>query len=530
MGNKKDKTITSLVIPAKITTIKANVFEKCQYIKKVTFEDGSKLSKIEKYAFKDCGALKTVSLPKGIKTIGYKAFGLCTSLEKFTIPGSVTYGNQVFGSSGTVKTVTFGSGIKTIPENILKNAGSVESVTIPSKVTSIGKNAFYNCMSLKKVSLPSTVTVLNASAFYNCKAMTKFTMSKNVTTIGKNVFKNCTNLKSITLYKNIKSIGSGAFSGDKNIVLKVYANSKGKAYARANKIKWDYTDSEKKRRAANQVVYDEYIKKIKEKDKTKYKLKYLSDYVPQGNCLIGKYLVVSMYHKSLSKRSVLVLYNKSTGKFAKTIVLPYRDHVGAVTNVKGRLVVSLNNISVYDYLAVYNYSKIKKVKHGKVLKPAYRVQVSGSADFAAFDGTYFWAGRSANTSYATMQGYKVKVKKKKLVFTRKYSYYIPANTQGLVVKKISKTNRRFIFSQSYGRLNNSALITYTKKISKSGGLGTPKKTLTMPSMLEGIVLSSGKYLYMVYESAAGLYCGNPDNTSEIQIKYVCRIKANKLGI
>ena len=85
-------------------------------------------------------------------------------------------------------------------------------------------------------------------------------------------------------------------------------------------------------------------------------------------------------------------------------------------------------------------------------------------------------------------------------------------------------------SQSYGRLNNSALITYTKKISKSGGLGTPKKTLTMPSMLEGIVLSSGKYLYMVYESAAGLYCGNPDNTSEIQIKYVCRIKANKLGI
>lgn len=287
LGDKKDKTITSLIIPAKITTIKANVFEKCQYIKKVTFEDGSKLSKIEKYAFKDCGALKTVSLPKGIKTIGYKAFGLCTSLEKFTIPGSVTYGNQVFGSSGTVKTVTFGSGIKTIPENILKNAGSVESVTIPSKVTSIGKNAFYNCMSLKKVSLPSTVTVLNASAFYNCKAMTKFTMSKNVTTIGKNVFKNCTNLKSITLYKNIKSIGSGAFSGDKNIVLKVYANSKGKAYARANKIKWDYTDSEKKRRAANQVVYDEYIKKIKEKDKTKYKLKYLSDYVPQGNCLIG---------------------------------------------------------------------------------------------------------------------------------------------------------------------------------------------------------------------------------------------------
>ncbi len=530
LGDKKDKTVTSLMIPARIVTIKANVFEKCQYIKTVTFEEGSKLTKIEKYAFRECTALKTIRLPEGLRTIGYKAFGLCTSLETLTIPQTVTYGNQILGSSGTVKTVVFEKGITKIPDNILKNAGSVESVTIPTKVTSIGKYAFYNCISLKKVSLPSTVTVLNTSAFNNCQSMTKFTMSKNVTAIGKYVFKNCTSLKSITLYKNIKSIGSGAFSGDKIIVLKVYANSKGKAYARANKIKWDYTDSEKKRRAANQAIYNDYTKKINAKDKTKYKLKYLSDFVPQGNCLIGKYLVVSMYHKSLAKRSVLVLYNKSTGEYSKTIVLPYRDHVGAVTNVKGRLVVSLNNISSYDYLAVYNYSKIKKAKHGKVLKPAYRVQVSGSADFAAFDGTYFWAGRSANTSYATMQGYKVKLKKKKLTFTRKYSYYVPANTQGLVVKKISKTNRRFIFSQSYGRLNNSALITYTKKISKSGGLGTPKKTLTMPSMLEGITLSSGKYMYMLYESAAGLYCGNPDNTSEIQIKYVCRIKANKLGI
>lgn len=530
LGDKKDKNVTSLKIPAKVTIIKANVFQKCQYIKKVTFAEGSKLTKIEMYAFKSCTALKTITLPEGVKTIGYKAFGLCTSLEKITIPGSVTYGNQILGSSSTVKTVVFGKGMTTIPNDILKNAGSVESVTIPSKVTSIGKRAFYNCISLKKVTLPSTVTVLNTSAFNNCNSMTKFTMSKNVTAIGKYVFKKCTSLKSITLYKNIKSIGSGAFSGDKAIVLKVYANSKGKAYARANKIKWDYTDSEKKRRAANQAIYNGYVGKISAKDKKKYKLKYLSDFVPQGNCLIGKYLVVSMYHKSLAKRSVLVLYNKSTGKFAKTIVLPYRDHVGAVTNVKGRLVVSLNNIATNDYLAVYNYSKIKKVKHGKVLNPTYKIALSGRADFAAFDGTYFWAGRSANTSYATMQGYKVKVKKKKLVFTRTYSYYIPANSQGLVVQKLTKTKRRFIFAQSYGRLNNSALITYTKKINKSGGLGTPKKTLTMPSMLEGITLSSNKYMFMVFESGAGLYCGNPDNTSEIQIKYVCRIKAKKLGI
>ena len=95
--------------------------------------------------------------------------------------------------------------------------------------------------------------------------------------------------------------------------------------------------------------------------------------------------------------------------------------------------------------------------------------------------------------------------------------------------ELTKTKRKFIFSQSYGRLNNSAIITYTKRINKSGGLGNPKKTLTLPSMIEGIAFKNNRY-YMVFESAAGLYCGNPDNTSEIQIKNVCRIYSKKLGV
>ena len=53
LGNKKDKTVTSLQIPAEIETIQARVFEDCKYIKKITFASKSKLTKIEKYAFKN---------------------------------------------------------------------------------------------------------------------------------------------------------------------------------------------------------------------------------------------------------------------------------------------------------------------------------------------------------------------------------------------------------------------------------------------------------------------------------------------
>lgn len=48
-------------------------------------------------------------------------------------------------------------------------------------------------------------------------------------------------------------------------------------------------------------------------------------------------------------------------------------------------------------------------------------------------------------------------------------------------------------------------------------------------MVEGIALSDKGYMFMTYESGAGLYCGDPDNTSEIQINNVCQIKYSKLN-
>ena len=181
-------------------------------------------------------------------------------------------------------------------------------------------------------------------------------------------------------------------------------------------------------------------------------------------------------------------------------------------------------------MAVVSLSKLNKTKNGKKIKYDYKVKLPGYADFAAFDGYVFWAGRSANISTATMQGYRVKVKKNKLTFTKKFSFTVPANVQGLVVKKAANSSKRtFTFAQSYGRLNNSKLLTYTAKVKKVTTLGASKSEITLPSMVEGIALSDKGYMFMTYESGAGLYCGDPDNTSEIQINNVCQIKYSKLN-
>lgn len=530
LGDKNDAGIKELTIPANVRIIEKEVFADSKYIEIVKFESGSKLVTIGDNAFNGCLALKIIQLPEGLENMGTRTFGKCLALTEFTIPSTVISGIEIFGTQNAVKKVTFAQGMITVPEYILKYAYSVQQIVLNEGLKTIGRQAFYKCKSLNNVVIPSTVTTLKASAFNGCTALTSVYLPTGLKTISTNAFKNCTGLLTLEIPKKTTSIGNNAFKGDIVIVLKVYANSKGKAYARANNIKWEFADSEIKRQAANTAIYNNYVSKIRKKDRAKFDMTpYLKNYVPQGTCIIGKYIVVSMYYKKMKKNSVIVLYNRYTGAFVKKLTLPSKDHVGAVTNVKGRLVISLNNISATDYVAVVSLSKLNNTKNGKKLKYDYKVKLSGYADFAAFDGYVFWAGRSANINTATMQGYRVKIINKKLTFTKQFSFTVPANAQGLVVKKSANSSQRtFTFAQSYGRLNNSKLLTYIAKVKKVKTLGDVKSEITLPSMLEGIALSEKGYMFMTYESGAGLYCGNPDNTSEIQINNVCQIKYSKL--
>lgn len=510
-----------------VTTISANFLKGAKTLTTVSLESG--ITFIGKYAFSGCSSLKSIKIPSGVTTIGYKAFEGCTSLTSMTIPKTVTQANTIIGGTTSIKSVVFASGITTIPEKILHSASTVTKVTMSDGVTTIGTRAFYNCSNLKSISVSGTVKNIQSYAFYGCSKLEKFTTPKNMTKIGKYAFKKCSALKEFVLRKTLTEIGKGAFSQDKNLVLRVYANTTGKAYARKNKLTWKYTDSEIKRRAKNTEIYKQFMNRISTSNKSKFKLKYLTNYVPQGTTVIGKYLVVSMYHKGMHARSFLLLFNKSTGKLEKRLYLPSVDHVGSLVAIKKRLVVGLNNISTLDYVGIINYSTLKKTKNNKTIKYKYKRYLGGRADFAAYDGKVFWAGHSSTGADPKMYGYTVKIKKKKLYFTKKYSYVVPQNIQGLIVKKGKSSKRTFIFSQSYGRLNNSCLLKYKANIKKSSSLGIPISENVIPSMAEGICMDSKKYIYIVFESAAGLYCGNPDNTSEIQIKRVCKIKSTALS-
>ena len=65
-------------------------FQWCGVVTEITFEEGSKLKKIDQSAFSCCQKVKEIVLPEGVETIGADAFGGCDDLESITIPSTVT--------------------------------------------------------------------------------------------------------------------------------------------------------------------------------------------------------------------------------------------------------------------------------------------------------------------------------------------------------------------------------------------------------------------------------------------------------
>ena len=550
--DREDESFTKIEIPAGVKSIADEAFEGYKYVKEVTYAENAKIKTVGKYAFSNCMALKKVQLPNSItsigecafcncqalvnitlptnlKTIGRNTFDECFSINKLTIPSKVKNATEIMGTKGRAKKVIFAEGRTYIPVAIFKNAKGINAVVIPKGVYYVKKQAFMGCSSLTKVSSPTTLKKIYSEAYKGCSKLLKYSIKPSLWYIGPEAFRNCESLESLVLNKTVTFIGKKAFAGATNLTVKVVTNSMQKRYAVKNKIKWTYTDSEVIRRNLSFSTKKKLDDIAMNKPNT-YPLKKLKNYVPQGVCVVGKYTLVSAY-KNKGGKSIILVYN-SKGEYQKFVYVPNSDHVGSICNIKGKVALSLNNISANDYIAVISPKKISKAKSGKTLKYDYKVKLAGHADYTAFDGSHFWAGHSVDKERTILNVFKVSVKKVKLsngkkekrfVFRKKKAYYAPGNIQGLIVNKKAKGKREVIMSQSYGVIPDSHIYVYNVKLSKKGGLGNTKSVYRLPAMLEGIA-RKGKYMYLVFESASGKYTKDDTHQTEIRIDKLYKIK------
>ena len=203
--------LTSIVIPASVTSIGQNAFVNSPLLSSVTFEN-------------------TVEKPSKLTTIDYSAFG-GTAIASLTIPNSVTtIGNSSFSGCNKLVTVTFEetSKVSLISSNCFSSCSSLTGIDIPNSVTAVGSDAFRDCIKLSSVKLPvnASFTSLSSGVFRGCGLLTNIVIPETVTTIKDFAFYNC-DLSSITIPASVATFSNNnVFAGNNNVLTIVINSSK----------------------------------------------------------------------------------------------------------------------------------------------------------------------------------------------------------------------------------------------------------------------------------------------------------------
>ncbi|MBQ6966707.1 MAG: leucine-rich repeat domain-containing protein [Lachnospiraceae bacterium] len=189
--------LKSVSIPGNVKYIGSNCFGSCSGLSSVTFNEG--LLSLGDACFKDCVLLDRIELPDSLESIGESCFS-CMAI------GS----EGVYRSGSKLKSVKFGTGLKSIGSQAFCNADSLEEISIPDSCNDIGYGAFSNCPVLGNVKLPTGLTAMPNNLFSDCISLKSVTIPSNVVSIGMSAFSR-SGIETIYLPKSLKTIDSGAF-------------------------------------------------------------------------------------------------------------------------------------------------------------------------------------------------------------------------------------------------------------------------------------------------------------------------------
>lgn len=231
--------LTSITIPANVTTIDSYAFANSDKLTTIKFHSG--LNEIPDNVCFSCDKLTSVTIPNGIKAIERHAFQSCKALKTITIPASVEliggeYGcpQYVFDGAKSLKTINVNSANQyySSADGVLFSKDKKTlyvcpeaksgAYTVPGSVTTISRYAFYTCKLLTKVTLPTSLEIIDSYAFSYCDKLTSLTLPKNVCTVELSAFAYSNKLANINVASTnttYASISGVLFSKDKKTLL-----------------------------------------------------------------------------------------------------------------------------------------------------------------------------------------------------------------------------------------------------------------------------------------------------------------------
>ena len=204
--------LTSVRIPASVTSIGSSAFYACTSLTSVTFAAGSRLERIGNSAFSYCEALEALALPAGVTVIEASAFSACGALERVLLPeGLLSIGSRAFYSCGKLTSLSLPSGLRELggdafdrcallpytscedarylgnaenPYLVLIEVYAPYEISLPEGVRLIPTGAFRTAWELVSVEIPSSVVYIGEDAFaryngfsYLCTALERVSIA-----------------------------------------------------------------------------------------------------------------------------------------------------------------------------------------------------------------------------------------------------------------------------------------------------------------------------------------------------------------
>lgn len=178
-------------------------------------------------AFEGNSTLQSVTLGKGIKTIGNAAFRNCSALTTVSYTNSTlleTIGNSAFdGCTKLTGSLVLPSTVRSIGSHAFKKTAYTSADLSAVATSSVPSGLFAGCTSLTSVSLPNSVTTVGASAFSGASSLESITLP-NIIYIDYDAFRGCASLSDKNAFSTVEYIGTGAFDGTP-----IYNEANGKA-------------------------------------------------------------------------------------------------------------------------------------------------------------------------------------------------------------------------------------------------------------------------------------------------------------
>ena len=249
-----------VTVPEGVTSIGYGAFGGCESLSSITLPEG--VTSIGSRAFERCGSLSSITLPDGVTSIGNEAFSGCSSLSSINLPDGVTsIGMGAFSKCSSLADIEVAEQNSHYAsyDGCLYNKDLTELIQVPcgknevklsDHITSIGDGAFRSCSSLSSITLPEGVTSIGEWAFSGCSSLSSITLPEGVTSIGTAAFLDCSSLSSITLPESLTSIENRTQIGgtfeccDENLTIHCKEGSYAQKFAVENGIKYALINAE----------------------------------------------------------------------------------------------------------------------------------------------------------------------------------------------------------------------------------------------------------------------------------------------